>query len=88
MDNCVIHKIEWVTDKVVFTPIGYSLDSTFCDTINADYDSTLGSWVTTNMVDLEASTTSISDFFGTTPIVHVARTHVTSTDGLTLITEV
>jgi hypothetical protein len=88
MHATIIHKVEYVTDKVVFTPIGYTTNTTDINTINSDYDSTLGAWIDTNKSALEAASKNISEFFAGTSYVHVARTEASNTTGLSEITDI
>jgi hypothetical protein len=88
MSYTVINKVEYVTDKVVFIPIGYTTNTTDINTINSDYDSTLGAWIDTNKSALEAASKNISEFFGGTSYVHVAREVTNYTDGMTEITDI
>lgn len=74
---CIIHKIEFINGGVVYTPVGYTSDMiNVCDVLNADYDSSLGSWIETNKPDLESGVLNISVFFDTTPVVYIAKTEV------------
>ena len=70
----IIDKIEYINGGIVYTPVGYSVDEVLCDTINSDYDSSLGSWLETNKTDLESGVKSISEFFDSTSVVHIAKT--------------
>ena len=70
----IISKIEYINGGIVYTPVGYSVDEVLCDTINSDYDSTLGNWVETNKTDLESGVKSISEFFDSTAFVYIAKT--------------
>lgn len=89
METCIINKIEYIDGNVVYTPVGYTTDMVgVCDPINADYDSTLGAWVESNKTELEAGTKFISEFFDTTPIVHIAKTGVNYSVSLSEITDV
>jgi hypothetical protein len=87
--NCIVHKVEYAGGKVTYTPVGYILDNdSLCDEVNAGYDSTLGSWGETNMSALEAGTKQISEFFDSTPFVHVAKTGVNYSVDLPEITNI
>lgn len=82
----IISKIEY-SGGVIYTPIGYTTDSTFINTINTDYQSSLGNWIETNKAALESGAVNTSEFFVDTPIVHSAMTTSSSVEGLTEITE-
>ena len=84
----IISKIEYINGGVVYTPVGYSVDEVLCDTINADYDSSLGNWVETNKADLENNLKSISEFFDSTPFVHIAKTGTNYDVSLPEITDI
>lgn len=84
----IISKIEYINGSVVYTPVGYSVDEVLCDTINADYDSSLGNWVETNKADLESNVKSISEFFASTPFVHIAKTVTNYDVSLPQITDI
>lgn len=77
MEKCIINKIEYINGEVVYTPVGYTTDMVgVCEVLNADHDSTLGAWVETNKTELETGTKFISEFFDSTPFVHIAKTGV------------
>ena len=84
----IIDKIEYINGGVVYTPVGYSVDEVLCDTINSDYDSTLGNWVETNKTDLESGVKSISEFFDSIPVVHIAKTGTNYDVSLPEITDI
>ena len=86
--KCIVSKIEFIGGEVTYTPIGYLTNETDCDGINANYDSTLGTWVESNKTELETGALSVSVFFDTTPIVYVARTTASNVDALTEITDI
>lgn len=89
MNYCIIHKVEYIEGKVTYTSIGYvENNEQLCDDINNGYESTLGSWVETNMSALEAGTKQISEFFDSTPLVHTAKTDVNYSVSLPEITNI
>jgi hypothetical protein len=89
MDYCIVSKVECIGGKVTYTPIKYIQNNeSLCNTINSDYDSTLGDWVETNKTELEAGTKQVSEFFDTTPIVHFAREYSSTNQDLTELTDI
>lgn len=83
---CIVNKITCVDNKLVYTPVGYIDNNvSLCNQINLDYDNTLGNWIETNKTDLENSQKSISEYFVSDPIIHVAKTETTNIEGLELI---
>jgi hypothetical protein len=75
---CIIDKIECIDGGVVFTPIGYTTNLILCDEINVAHDNSLGAWNTANLASLEDGSVLISEFFDTTPLLHIARTTTNS----------
>jgi hypothetical protein len=84
----IINKIEMINSVMTYTAVGYTTNTNDIDTINSNYDSTLGSWIESNKTELENGVKLISDFFNTTPKVHVARTTVSLTGDLIEITNI
>tara|TARA_R110000744_G_scaffold23126_2_gene58773 strand:- start:650 stop:934 length:285 start_codon:yes stop_codon:yes gene_type:complete len=83
----IVNKIEYdIVSGVVYTPLYYiSEDNTsgLVESINTDYDNSLGVWIEDNITDLESGVKDIEEFFITEPIVYVARTNSTTTQSLT-----
>ena len=88
MEYTIISKVEFIGGNVRYTEVGYTADEVLCNTINSDYESTLGAWVETNKSELESGTKFISEFFDGTPYVHVARTRVDYETDLPEITNI
>lgn len=84
MINTIIDKTEIIQGVLIYTTFGYTSDNSIIDTINSDYDLTLGKWIVDNKTDLINGTITLSDYEGV--IGYVARTTVTNIDGLTEIT--
>jgi len=84
----IINKIEFINGVVVYTPVAYTTDLTLCSEINTAYDNTLGDWNNTNLAALEDGSVLISEFFETTPLVHIARTTSTEVGSLLEITTI
>jgi len=84
----IIDKIEYINGGVVFTPIGYCVDDAIISQINSDYDSTLGNWVEINKTDLESGIKSISEFFDSITVVHIAKTGTNYDVSLPEITDI
>jgi len=81
---CIIDKIEDNNGEMKYTPVGYSSDMAVCTQINSDYNSTLGQWISDNLVGLEDGTISVSDFFLSTPFVYKVTEDVSTIDGLNI----
>lgn len=83
----IVNKIEYdIVSGVVYTPLYYiSEDNTsgLVESINTDYDNSLGVWIEDNITDLESGVKDIEEFFITEPIVYVARTISSTTQSLT-----
>ena len=85
MDYCIVNKLEFLNNKLVYTPIGYLTNMTDCDIINNNFEATFVSWVKTNKSYLEAGIMSISSFFETTPVVYSANHMTTSVEDMGLV---
>lgn len=83
----IVNKIEYdIVSGVVYTPLYYiSEDNTsgLVESINTDYDNSLGVWIEDNITDLESGVKDIEEFFITESIVYVARTISSTTQSLT-----
>lgn len=82
----IITKIEQEPLNVVkFTEVGYTENSELIDSINKNYDETLGSFLAENRTKLENEEVSINTFFSETYYVNEARTEVNTLEGRNLI---
>lgn len=84
MEYNILNKINLINGSIVFTPLGYLVNSNDCDTINANYNATYLNWVNNNKSDLENGNINISIFFDTTPEIYEAHQVTTSVDGMGL----
>ena len=84
----IIDKIEYINGGVVYTPVGYCVDDAIITQINQDYNSTLNNWIETNRTDLESGVKSISEFFDSIPVVHIAKTGTNYDVSLPEITDI
>jgi len=84
----IIDKIEYINGGVVYTPVGYCVDDAIITQINQDYNSTLNNWIETNRTDLESGVKYISEFFDSTPVVHIAKTGTSYDVSLPEITDI
>jgi len=84
----IIDKIEYINRGVVYTPVGYCVDDAIITQINQDYNSTLNNWIETNRTDLESGVKYISEFFDSTPVVHIAKTGTSYDVSLPEITDI
>lgn len=80
----IINKTEIIQGVLIYTPFGYTNDNSIIDTINSDYDLTLGQWIEDNKTALNNATITLSDYEGGSR--YVARTTATNIEGLTEIT--
>ena len=81
----IIEKIELGDNgEVVTTEVGYTENVFLINEININYDESMGEFVGKNRTNLENEVVSISTFFETTPVVHIAST-VTDAERLDLI---
>lgn len=78
----IINEIGMVDGQIVYNQLGYTLSTDNINTININYDNTLGVWIETNKEELEAGTKDISEFFEVTPSILIARTIVSNNEGL------
>ena len=82
----IITKIELESLNIVkFTEVGYTGDSELIDSINKNYDETLGSFLAENRTKLENEEINVSTFFSETDYVNEARTEVSTLEGRSLI---
>jgi hypothetical protein len=82
----IITKIELESLNIVkFTEVGYTGDSELIDSINKNYDETLGSFLAENRTKLENEEINVSTFFSETDYVNEARTEVNTLEGRNLI---
>lgn len=71
----IIEKIELGDNgEVVTTEVGYTENVFLINEINISYDESMGEFVGKNRTNLENEVVSISTFFETTPVVHIAST--------------
>jgi hypothetical protein len=84
MEYCIINKIEYVDNQVIYTPFGYTADMNECEQINSTYYSGFTNWINENKTDLENGTKSISEFFQNNPKVYEANMQTTSIGGMDL----
>lgn len=66
MENVIVSKVEYLLDKVVYTPtykIEESTSASLIDSINDIYNIGLGQWVISNISNLELGVVSIEDWF-------------------------
>ena len=81
----IIRKVELgENNETITTDVGYTTDKSLIDSINIDYDSSLGKFFGENLTKLDNNVVSISDFFDVTSFVHRATTQVSSLEGLDL----
>ena len=81
----IIEKIELGDNgEVVTTEVGYTENVFLIYEININFDESMGEFVGKNRTNLENEVVSISTFFETTPVVHIAST-VTDAERLDLI---
>lgn len=84
MNYCIVNRIELVDGEVKHTPVGYVTDENDCNTLNSNYESTLGDWLRNNISGLENGTTLLSEYFNVTPINYNAYQTTTNIDGMGL----
>lgn len=85
----ILKKIELVEGNVQHNDVGYITDSAKAASVSSSYSSGLGAWIETNKADLMASTTTMSDYFGSNPAAYRACSTTTYIpEGLTEITDV
>jgi len=84
MDYCIINKIEYINNQIVYTENGYTTDMNECQLINETYYSDFKNWIDENKLDLENDNISISVFFQDNPKVYEANMQTTSIDGMNL----
>ena len=71
----IINKIEYINNQLLYTPIGYTEDQSIVDSINQEYDLTLGDWIDTNISSL--SNGYSADILNNN-IAYIARTYITN----------
>jgi len=84
MEYCIINKIEYVNNQVIYTSFGYTTDMNECEQINNTYYLPFLNWIENNKTDLENDNISISVFFQDNPKVYEANMQTTSIDGMNL----
>ena len=80
----IISKIEFINGTVEHTPIGYTINVSDYNSINSNYESTLGDWLRTNKTDLESGNIPVSDYFNNNPICYVAYQQTNNIDDMNL----
>jgi len=81
----IIRKVELgENNETITTDVGYTTNKSLIDSINIDYDSSLGKFFGENLTKLDNNVVSISDFFDVTSFVYRATTQVSSLEGLDL----
>ena len=80
----IINEIEIIDEELKYTPIGYTLNEEDRDTLNANYDNTLGMWLKLNVYELSTGIKHISDYFTTSDVIYSANTQTTSIEGMGL----
>jgi len=82
----IIRKVELgENNETITTDVGYTTDKSLIDSINENYDSSLGKFFGENLTKLDNNVVSISDFFNVTSFVHRATTKVSNLEGLDLL---
>ena len=81
---CIVNKIEFINNNVVYTPVGYLTNMVDCESINNKFENTYNQWIIDNKTDLENNNISISQFFDTTPVVYLAEQRTESVEGMNL----
>ena len=81
----VIDKVELIDNVMTYTEFAQTNDQSLIEEINLNYDSTLGAWIETNIVGLEAETTLPKEFFDVTPLVYTATTTLTQGNDLPVV---
>ena len=82
----IIRKVELgENNETITTDVGYTTDKSLIDSINENYDSSLGKFFGENLTKLDNNVVSISDFFDVTSFVHRATTKVSNLEGLDLL---
>ena len=74
--HTLIDKIELIDNVMTYTEFAQTNDKSLIEEINLNSDTTLGNWISTNIIGLEAGTTTLLEFFDVTPLVHIARTRI------------
>ena len=72
----LIDKIELIDSVMTYTEVAQTDNESLIEEINLEYEETLGNWIETNIIGLENNTTTLSEFFDVTPLVHIARTRI------------
>jgi len=81
----IISKIELEeNNNLLYTEVGYTEDQNVTDSLNIQYDETLGQFLAKNRTKLQNKTITISDFFVEVSFVYEARTMVNEIDKLDL----
>ena len=71
----IIEKIELGDNgEVVTTEVGYTENVFLINEININYEESMGEFIGRNRTNLQNEVVSISAFFETTPVVHIAST--------------
>tara|TARA_R100000995_G_scaffold66643_2_gene35410 strand:- start:6993 stop:7271 length:279 start_codon:yes stop_codon:yes gene_type:complete len=80
----IIRKIELEGEGLKHTDVGYTTSSSIVDSINEQYDITLGGFLAERRTKIQKGEVSINVFFTTTPFVYEARVEVDTINGLGL----
>lgn len=80
----IIDKTEITQGVLIYTPIGYTIDTSIIDTINSEYDLTLGQWIDDNKTALINGTMTLFDYAGGS--VYITKKTTNNVKGLTKIT--
>ncbi len=80
----IITKQELIDGEMTHKSVGYTTSVSDSESLNTDYDNSLGSWINSNLIGLESGKTLVSEFFETTPYVYHAKQQTTSIDGIGL----
>jgi hypothetical protein len=84
MEYYIINKVHVINGGVVHTPIGFTLNINDVDTLNNNFDNTLGVWINANKSDLEQGIIQPTVFFESIPEVFYARQRTTDISGMNL----
>jgi hypothetical protein len=80
----IVNRIELINNEVKFTPVGYITSENDANTINTNYENSLGIWLKNNVTELTNGTKSISEYFALNPIVYSAYQETTNISGMGL----
>ena len=78
----IISKIELIDEKFLdYTDVGYTEDSEIINTINENYDNSLGLFLGENRTKIEIGIVSLTEFFDAIESVNEARTQTEEIEG-------